>query len=130
MMKKKEEKRRACGWDMKDLRAYIYIYRAVNDGGDKDGPEPAEEGVGGEGSKYGEEIRDADPSVHNLHRHGGGLVEFICEVREEVASQPTESKSLRHFNDCKHIIIKRSKETIYIYIYIERERERERERDV
>lgn len=79
-------------------------YRAVNDGGDEDGPEPAEKGVGGEGSKYREEIRYADPSVHNLHRRRGRLVEVIREVRDEVARQPTESKSLRHFNDCKHII--------------------------
>lgn len=102
-----EEEEREMPWNIKGGRGYIY--RAVNDGGGKDGPEPTEKGVGGEGSKYREEIRYTDPGVHNLHGRRGRLVEVIREVRDEVARQPTKSKSLRHFNDCKHII-KPSKE--------------------
>ena len=77
------------------------VYCAINEGSHNDSLEPSEIGVSNEGSNYGEHTRYTNPSVYILSCCGGGFMELICEVHDEVTGQANECESLCHFNNCK-----------------------------
>ena len=85
-------------------------HQKINDGGEKDGLEPTQEGISNEGSKYGQETRHTNPDVDILSRCRNRLVEFVCEVCDEVPRHAKEHKSLSHLNNCMQFYIIRTSE--------------------
>lgn len=77
------------------------MYREEDEGGDKDGLEATQVGIGNEGSELGEECWDANPGVDILSGGNGGLMEFFCEVGDEVTRHTVERKTLCYLNNCK-----------------------------
>ena len=78
------------------------LYQEKDDRGDNNGVETAQVGISDEGTEYREKGWDANPSVDILSCSGQWLVEFICEVRDEVTSEAIVGKALSHFNNFSH----------------------------
>ena len=86
-----------------------FLYQEKDERGDNNGVETTQVGISDEGTKYREECWDANPSVDILSCSGQWLVEFICEVRDEVTSEAIVGKALSHFNNFTHTPKKKKK---------------------
>lgn len=76
------------------------IYHEINRGGENDGLEATEVGIGYHGPNQREKRRHTHPQVDVLGSHGCRLVEFICEVHDEISSQAIKCKSLCYLHNC------------------------------
>ena len=63
------------------------------------GPEAAEEGVSDEGAEEREERSDADPCVVVVSGGWSRLVQFVCEVHDQISIQALEGKPLGHLHN-------------------------------
>lgn len=80
------------------------LYQKINARGEKDGLVATEEGISNEGSKYRQDTRHTNPHVDIFCRCRNRLMEFVCEVCNEVPHHAKESKSLSHLDNCNQKI--------------------------
>lgn len=77
-----------------------YTYREVDEGGDGEGPEAAEEGVGDVGAGDGGHPDGARPVVHVPHRRNRLLPQLRRQVHHQVRRHPVERHPLERLVPC------------------------------